>query len=515
MPRTIRKSTIIGIALLLAGLAYLIWLASSLHAQQPQTQTSPLYSQNSKWTNGIAPGFRLTAGSGLTLNIGPGTSHCTASGEEYAGGTLAMTASSTNYVYLDSTASCVPAKNITGYGAIPGPLRLAKVTTSGSAITAIDDVRSWFAPGAAGSLAGPNTFWRGPQSSSASFQLIQSKAGITSSSTSVSLSYDASVTPGNFLAVFCGAYAGCNTPTSSAGDTFSTGSSGFGSAVIYYVCSAAGGPTTITETYGLSASSINLVHIAEFAGVKPTLCLDTGVTNVAPAFSSGLATLSSSAITGSDLILAAFCDCRNGNAAWSAGAGYTQVQFNKSSANGNSLISEFLTSVVSTGAQQGRANAPAINDILYGAVAAFKLSSVPPAQPYFGPIAANDLILTAAAPGYVGTPVHSSSLAADVGSTTLLTAGGSDSLYQLAANLTCRAGGTGSETLNIAFTDTSNTSQTLTATANCATLGAASFASIAQSVRIKSGSSISYSTSHSGAQPTYDVSVTILQASTR
>jgi hypothetical protein len=123
-------------------------------SQQPQSQTAPIYSANAKYSNGVAPGYAPTFPmTGLNLLIGPGSSHCTSSGEEYAGGTLAMTASSTNYVYLDSASSCVLAKNTTGWGSIPGTPANRKVTPSSSAITAIDDVRSG-SPDRGGSTGG-------------------------------------------------------------------------------------------------------------------------------------------------------------------------------------------------------------------------------------------------------------------------------------------------------------------------------------------------------------------------
>ena len=111
--------------------------------QQPQTSAAPVFATNAKYVQGVAPGYWPTAGSGLTLDLSAGTSFC---GNPpvavfYAGGTLTMTASQTNYVYLDPAATCAPAFNTTGFpmGRIP----LAKVVTSGSAITSITDVRTW------------------------------------------------------------------------------------------------------------------------------------------------------------------------------------------------------------------------------------------------------------------------------------------------------------------------------------------------------------------------------------
>jgi hypothetical protein len=80
----------------------------------------------------------------LTLNIAAGTAIC---GNppvkvDYAGGTLTMTNAATNYVYLDPVASCVPAKNTTGFTA--GVIPVAQVAAAGGVITGVTDVRTWF-----------------------------------------------------------------------------------------------------------------------------------------------------------------------------------------------------------------------------------------------------------------------------------------------------------------------------------------------------------------------------------
>lgn len=126
-------------------------------AQQPQTSdvsaTQPIFPVNAKFTNGVAPGYWPTAGSGLTLNVSAGTVFCGGSIATYAGGTLTMTASMTNYVYLDTTASCALTSNTTGFSATTIPI--AKVVASGSAITAITDDRVSFSTAVSSSGGGP------------------------------------------------------------------------------------------------------------------------------------------------------------------------------------------------------------------------------------------------------------------------------------------------------------------------------------------------------------------------
>jgi hypothetical protein len=131
------------------GVLLSVLLTSWLAAQQPQTQTAPISALNAKYANGTAPGYWPQAGSGLTLNLSGGTAFCGGAVVQYAAGTLTMTASTTNYVYLNTSASCVPAVKTSTFVAADIPV--ATVTTSGSAITAITDVRTLFQQGGSGS----------------------------------------------------------------------------------------------------------------------------------------------------------------------------------------------------------------------------------------------------------------------------------------------------------------------------------------------------------------------------
>lgn len=103
-------------------------------AQSPQSTLAPIVAVNSAYNNGVSPGYRPTAGSGLVLNLGPGTINNLGTIIIYSGGTLTLTASSTNYVYLNHSASYVPAFNTSGFNASDIPI--AKVLTASSAITA-------------------------------------------------------------------------------------------------------------------------------------------------------------------------------------------------------------------------------------------------------------------------------------------------------------------------------------------------------------------------------------------
>jgi hypothetical protein len=147
-----------GAGILLFSLFAVFYSLLPLLAQQPQAPAgTPLYSVNAKYVNGMAPGYWPTAGTGLVLNLSAGTAYC---GNppvpvSYPGGSLALTASATNYIYLDPANNCSPAASTAAFAA--GQVPVATVVTGASSITSITDARTWFTPqpcvtGSAGDL---------------------------------------------------------------------------------------------------------------------------------------------------------------------------------------------------------------------------------------------------------------------------------------------------------------------------------------------------------------------------
>src|SRR5271155_5818122 len=112
------------------------------HSQQPQTQTAPLFSVNAKYTNGVAPGFYTTAGSGLTVNVGGGTSFCGGVVQEIPPTALTLSPSTTNYIYLDTTSNCALTTSTTTFTVSDIPISI--VVTGGSNPLSITDVRTIF-----------------------------------------------------------------------------------------------------------------------------------------------------------------------------------------------------------------------------------------------------------------------------------------------------------------------------------------------------------------------------------
>jgi hypothetical protein len=122
----------------LIGLLVML-LVTPLLAQQPTAQQGqPLTRLNVLYANGVA-------GSGLTLNVGGGTSFCGATINQYPAGTLTMTASAENYVYLNLSSSCAPQVKTTPF--VAGDIPIAEVQTSATVILTITDVRTPFIAG--------------------------------------------------------------------------------------------------------------------------------------------------------------------------------------------------------------------------------------------------------------------------------------------------------------------------------------------------------------------------------
>jgi len=115
-------------------------MAVSIFAQNPQTQSAPIVSLNAKYLQGTGFGYWPTAGSGLTLNLTAGTPPYTCSTTPYTVGTLTMTASATNYVYLNTSASCIPAVKTSAFALSDIPIAIVIAGTS--SISTITDYRA-------------------------------------------------------------------------------------------------------------------------------------------------------------------------------------------------------------------------------------------------------------------------------------------------------------------------------------------------------------------------------------
>ena len=131
-----------------------LFFASAVFAQQPQApQGTPPFDVNARYTSGVGVGYAPTKDlTGLTLHLAGGTVVCSGTTPTfYAGGTLAMTNSTTNYVYLNIS-GCAPASNTSGFTSSTIPIAI--VVTAGGNITTLTDVRSLFNSGTGGGGGG-------------------------------------------------------------------------------------------------------------------------------------------------------------------------------------------------------------------------------------------------------------------------------------------------------------------------------------------------------------------------
>ena len=212
-----------------------------------------------------------------------------------------MTASVTNYVYLNTASSCVPAVKTSAFAAADIPI--AVVTASGSAITGITDDRTMFnAPSSSGgsgnmSFTPPGT-WSGTSAyptvgtvvtyNGASYilntavtapttaALIQAKSANNASS----LAFTSNVTSGNLLVAIVGAtqIGGATTPnvgSATVTDTLSglgwtkavdTGANTGAASGIWYFRATSTGATTVSFTGAVLGTA--QIAIAEFSGLN-------------------------------------------------------------------------------------------------------------------------------------------------------------------------------------------------------------------------------------------------------
>lgn len=124
------------------------------HSQQYQSQSAPLYATNAKYANGVSPGYapcgtvngvsnlNCPSITGLNIQIGQGTNFCNNTLGEAGNQTKTLTASVTNYVYLDFNNSCAVTVGTSNFSTNQFPI--AVVTTNSNGITNIDDVRNFF-----------------------------------------------------------------------------------------------------------------------------------------------------------------------------------------------------------------------------------------------------------------------------------------------------------------------------------------------------------------------------------
>lgn len=128
-------------------LVILLFTAFACGQQAQTTDLNPqaLQGYNAKWAQGVGPGYWPTLSSGLIVHLTAGTAWCSGTIVTYASGTLTMTNNTTNYIYLNTASSCVPAVKTTVF--VGADIPIAIVVAASGAITTITDVRTFFVQG--------------------------------------------------------------------------------------------------------------------------------------------------------------------------------------------------------------------------------------------------------------------------------------------------------------------------------------------------------------------------------
>ncbi|MDP9039579.1 MAG: hypothetical protein M3O02_09955 [Acidobacteriota bacterium] len=111
-------------------------------AQQLQTTTAPVAAINAKYVNGMSPGYWVTPGVGLHVRVSSGSVFCNGTMVPYAGGALAISASGSTYIYLNTASGCVPATKSAPFSGSDIPI--ATVTANSTAVTGVLDGRTMF-----------------------------------------------------------------------------------------------------------------------------------------------------------------------------------------------------------------------------------------------------------------------------------------------------------------------------------------------------------------------------------
>lgn len=539
-------------------------------AQQPQVQDAPTTGVNAKWANGVAPGYAPTAGSSLTLNLSAGTAFCGGSAITYAGGTLTMTGSTTNNIYLNTASSCAPAVKTSAFAATDIPIAIVTTTT---VITAISDLRTMFFPpgsatGGLTSVVMPSDLfsssgspvetvvkqnqnadyvWQGPPSGAYQTPTIaQSKVCALSAQASPFVcAWNGAPVTGNFQLIniqwlsdssLCaGGDNGAITPgTVSDGgiNTFTTIddyiNSNFG-AEDYKKESATGGATSVSIPFTGSSSACAVISLVEISGSTTVNAHSYGVNNTSCA---------AVTTTTANAIVACFYNRYGTNAAVSAGVGWnTLLPFTEVGSNAPGSFSEYQLETVTgtfTPTVDYHGNGGSISFSIAISAATYGGGG---ASPAFGPFRFTGLTI-AAFPGLNGATPSGTIGATQVGlqvGTLIFIEGrttayaGNDTastLYTVPAGTTqslscsiyvdCRTTvSTATVIPALLYTDHSSTAETLTgATATCTTLGTNSVSSQTWPIRAKAGTVVYFKTTIANS-PDYDATASCSLMSTQ
>lgn len=357
----------------------------------------------------------------------------------------------------------------------------------------------------------PNVALLGPLSSS-STNLVQGCSSTTVVSNNTSCTFTNNVTPGHLIVVLTQSFNGADTITSNQSDTFSTAlTSNWGdNATITYTCNAVGGATTITDT--IASNNIINLQAYEFTGNATTTCLDqTGKTQGTGGNTSSVTTTGSVG-SANEIVVATFGP--------NQGGGPSSV----SVINGQPLLvtetTVSLNPIFNRGAlgnnNSGLSGTQTLNALGVGlapsfwndVIATFKLNtSGTTAIPTFRLITEADLPTGTPNPLFSVNPVGQTGAISD----SAMTVASGTTVYQFNGTINCTtSSAAATATLNLKWTDTSSTAQTLSVTATCTTLGSASAGDLTRTISAKTGTLVTYGVTIANT-PTYDLHARLFQ----
>jgi hypothetical protein len=318
--------------------------------------------------------------------------------------------------------------------------------------------------------------------------------------------------PGILLAFVVSAFGITSVTTSQSDSLSNTTSVGNGvNNAIYYTCSAVGGATSVTFTGGRSAQ----LHIYEVQGNATSTCLDANGTGGGSSVSvTSLSTATSGSVNqGNEFVLAAFNTNFSSATAITIGSGYQQEEstFGSGTASGNVALVSGQGNANSglSGVQTATATTNLTASFWNGMVATFKLNTSTSTAPWtFRAMVCADLPAHIPCPIFAQTKTAQTSAVSDFA---MATAPTGSQLYRFTGTVNCTtSSAAATATLNLKYTDTSNTAQTLSTTATCTSLGASSIANLVNSVRAKAATAVTYGVTIANT-PTYDVDVRLEQ----
>jgi hypothetical protein len=352
----------------------------------------------------------------------------------------------------------------------------------------------------------PNLIAAGPSSSSSS-NLVQKRDA--SGASGVTLAYATTPTAGDLLIAVVSTDSGGVTTVTGGGNTWTKAvgvDTLFLKADIFYTCNASGSATTVTPTWP-GSPVVELIQIYEYSGNPTTSCLDTFGTAGANGGNTFTATTSGSVAQSTELVFANCTSLKSGNTTISVPPTYSILA---ATLNGNSNVTsaQLNSSTGLSGTQSVTCTtADPTPSSLLAIVATFKLTTSGSSVWTFRSLVNADLPLHTPSTVYANTNVAQTSAIAD----TVMATTSTSQLFRFIGTVNCTTtSAAATATLNLKYTDTGSTAQTVSVTDTCTALVTTGVPNLNVGLRVKAGTNITYGVTIANT-PTYDVDVRLEQ----